>query len=228
MAVDVARFQSNDKPWSDDVLPLDWEKEWTRRLRFIKGPYHVKRVNEPPGPARTRPEAVDIVVREMMAAGEKFQIAVWNDDDASKAKVVRARTLSKDNPFGPVYHTTGPCRDDYPNIIKFQNRAGQLMKLQEPAAEAYLQAEAMNGKAITGTGYPFIGWRSCEVQTDLYRSDPGRFANPDDSRHCRGLAVDVTNTPTNLTSRARSCLIEVGFCFGVSGEPWHAAFQECG
>jgi len=139
-------------------------------------------------------------------------------------------------PFGDIFPTQGRCKDDYPTIITFQNAAGQLMRLQAPAMRAFLEAERLNGrklpwrkhrrpKAIRITGE---GWRSCASQASLYRSDPGRFADPASSRHCRGLAVDVYNTPDNLTRRARRALQRTGWRFAVAGEPWHASYWEAG
>jgi len=139
-------------------------------------------------------------------------------------------------PFGAIYPTEGPCYDNYANIVTFHNTAGQLMKLQEPAKRAWLEAERLNGrklpwkklrkpKAIRITGE---GWRSCSSQTALWQSDSHRFAYPGGSRHCRGLAVDVYNTPDNLTARAKRSLEACDWNFGVSGEPWHCSFWESG
>ena len=137
-------------------------------------------------------------------------------------------------PFGDIFPHVSPCKDDFPNIVTDHNAAGQIVKLQEPAMRAYHEAERLNGrklpwhkhrtpKPIRITG---IGFRSCADQTDLYvhSSPPGRFAPPDSSRHCNGLAIDVYNDTTNLNTRTKRCLIKVGFSFPVSGEPWHACY----
>lgn len=225
----VAKFQTNDKPWSDLVLPQDWREEWRRRLRPFTGPFH-KRVKDghPPiddfGPYRPRDEIIDRALNDMESGDEGDFVFVCN----KAGKGARAQVREVDQPFGRVYHTIGPCKDDYDNMIVSRNLAGQPIKGQEAAILAFHEAERLNGRALRVTGYPFGGWRSCSVQSDLYRSDPGRFANPDSSRHCRGLAFDIENTPVNLTVKARNSLEAVGFCFGVSGEPWHCAFTECG
>lgn len=135
-------------------------------------------------------------------------------------------------PFGDIWPCEGICKDNYRNIVISQNAGGQIVKLQEPAMRAYHEAERLNGrklpwkkhrkpKAIRITGE---GWRSCFSQAALYHSDPGRFANPNDSRHCRGLAIDVFNDRADLNTRTRRCLRRVGFSFPVSGEPWHACY----
>jgi hypothetical protein len=134
--------------------------------------------------------------------------------------------------FGDLYLGTGPCKDNYPNIITVQTAAGQMLTLQAPAARAFLQAERLNGRklpwrehrkpkpiAITG-----VGRRTCASQQAYYDSDHERYAPPSSSRHCRARAVDIFNTARNLTRRARRCLIKVGFSFPVSGEPWHACY----
>lgn len=137
-------------------------------------------------------------------------------------------------PFGDIFPTVGRCRDSYVNLVTFQNAAGQLIKLQEPASRAFLKAELLNGrklpwrkhrkpKAIRITGE---GFRSCADQSALYSSDPGRFADPNGSRHCRGLAVDVDTASTNLTRRAKRALERCSWNFAVEGEPWHASYWE--
>lgn len=214
-----AKFQTNDKPWSEVVLPQDYTREFARRLRSFLGPFHIREQGGQYGPYRKREEAVHRAVTRLTAGEQGFQLWVANASN----KGVRARVIDVENPWGPIYHTTGPCRDDYPNIKVWHNRAGQLVKMQEPALEAYAEAERLNGKAILITG---MAWRSCSQQWDLYNSDPGRFANPNTSRHCRGLAMDVAYTSTNLTSKARDALVAVGFNFAVAGEPWHASFIE--
>ena len=90
---------------------------------------------------------------------------------------------------------------------------------------AYAEAERLNGRPIRITGE---GWRSCNSQYVLYHSDPGRFADPARSRHCRGLAIDVYNTADNLTAKAKASLEYVGWNFAVPGELWHASFLERG
>lgn len=223
MTIMVAKFQTNDKPWSTDVvLPQDWEHEWARRLRPFIGPFHQREQGDQFGPFRKRSDAVHHVTVTMDAQKQPTTFFVAN----KSGKGVRAHmTLVGPEAFGKVFHTIGPCKDDYPNIITRHNMAGQLVTLQEPAMLAYLMAEELNSHAITITGQ---GFRSCELQSALFHSDPGRFADPDESRHCRALAIDVTNIPTNLTPKAKWCLEEVGFCQGVPGEPWHFAFTECG
>ena len=140
-----------------------------------------------------------------------------------------------ETPYGAIHPVEGPCKDDYDNVVTFQNAAGQFLTLQRPAMRAWLEAERLNGrrrirkdkrkpKAILVTGTR----RSCAYQTQLHNAEPDRFADPDESRHCRALAADVTNTPRNLTRRARRCLIKVGFYFGVPGEPWHCSYYKDG
>lgn len=222
----VAKFQTNDKPWSDLVLAQYWRPEWRRRLRPFTGPFHLRNNDgHPPvddfGPYRARDEIIDRVLTQMGSgdAGEFFYICNAN------GKGARAQLRDVDQPFGRVYHTVGPCKDDYPNVTTTHNLAGQLLRGQLPALLAFHEAERLNGRAIRITGE---GQRSCSLQSALYRSDPGRFAPPDTSRHCRGLAFDIEYTPSNLTSKARASLEAVGFIFGVSGEPWHCAFMEAG
>lgn len=219
----VARFQTGDKPWGDISLPQEWRAEWRKRLKPFLGPFHLREQGDQFGPWLTRTEAIHrATVRMDHQTYPGLTVYIEN----KRRKGVRAHMLgaNPEEAFGRVYHTTGPCRDDYPNIVIRHNAAGQIVKMQESAYLAYRMAEEMNGKPIRITGE---AWRSCSQQTALYYSDPGRFAHPSESRHCRGLAMDVYNTPDNLTPQAKEALESVGFCFGVSGEPWHCAFTEC-
>lgn len=225
MTLLVAKFQTNDKPWSPEVvLQQDWEREWANRLRPFLGPFHQRELGDQFGPYRKRKDAVHHVTIQMDAQDKPDTFFVANKNN----KGVRAHMFfaTPEEAFGKVYHTIDPCQDSYPNMVIDHNMAGQIVKLQESAMLAYHMAEELNGKAIRITGE---GWRSCSQQSALHNSPPpGRFADPDVSRHPRGLALDIYNTPDNLTPHAKWALEEVGFCQGVSGEPWHFAFTECG
>lgn len=218
----MALFQTNEGRWSDPVLPQGYRHETSSRLRLIRGELHIREPGGEFGPYRPRPEAISRFVTRLTAASSPgLALFIAN----TRGKGVRARVVERDQPFGYIYPTVGDCRDNYPNMVVEHNLAGQMVKLQSPAMLAYHEAERLLGRPIRITG---IGWRSCASQRALYASDPGRFADPDYSRHCRGLAIDVENTPANLNSRSHNALVAVGFCFGVSGEPWHAAYSECG
>ncbi len=220
MTVLTCRFQTNDKPWSDDVLMDDVEAEWRKRLKPFRGDLRLDSPDELPGPFRKRDDAITRGVHTVTTQTKPGLIVFISN---AKGKGVRVRVAESENPFGPIFRTTGPCNDSYPNIVVGQNAAGQRVKLQKPALLAYQEAERLNGRPIRITGE---GFRSCASQWSLYRSEPGRFANPDSSRHCRGLAIDVYNTADNLTPKAKSSLEAVGFNFAVSGEPWHCSYLE--
>lgn len=220
----IARFQTNDKPWSDPVLQQTWEHEWGKRLRPFLGPFHQREQGDLFGPYRKRADAVHRVTVKM--DGQDKPATFYVENKAHKGVRAHMMFATPEEAFGKVYHTVGPCKDDYPNMHIDHNMAGQIVKMQEPAMLAYHMAEEINGAAIRITGE---GWRSCSQQSILHNSPPpGRFADPDVSRHPRGLAIDVYNTPDNLTPKAKAALEAVGFCQGVPGEPWHFAFTECG
>ncbi len=215
--MDTYRFQVNDNPWRDEVVEAqDLAAVWAKLLRPFRGDLRLDSPDADPGPWLKRPDALHRGVTKMTHADEPTVVFIAN----KARKGVRCRSVHREG-YGKVYQCVGPCKDDYPNMVIRHNRGGQLFKMQEPAALAYADAENIYGHPIRITGE---AWRSCEQQTALYRSDPGRFANPDGSHHCRGLAMDVYNDATNLNSRSRAALIEVGFAFPVSGEPWHASF----
>jgi hypothetical protein len=124
-------------------------------------------------------------------------------------------------PWGSI-RCGGPCRDDYGRIVAFQNRGGQILRLQSAARDSYLAAERRIGFAILVTG----SLRSCEQQADLYRSDPQRFANPNTTGHTRGLCIDVsTNLSRWRQGRLRRALLARGWHQSRPvDEPWHYSF----
>lgn len=136
-------------------------------------------------------------------------------------------------PYGPIYPTVGPCRDDYLNIRTRTTPSGTILKLQLPAIRAWERAELRNGRKYpwrkhrTPKAIPVTGtWRSCAEQTQLHNDDPQRYADPNGSRHCRGLAGDV-NTAF-LTRRVKRCLAREGFHMPRADEPWHWSYYENG
>jgi hypothetical protein len=124
-----------------------------------------------------------------------------------------------------------------PNLQTYAQTATRHVQLQGPALRAFKAAEQRitprymrrKGKVrhilITG-----VGFRSYQLQADLYRSDSsGRYADPDGSLHVEGLAVDVDMGQGTLRLAAiKRALIAEGFHYGVSGEPWHASFRLSG
>lgn len=120
----------------------------------------------------------------------------------------------------------GPCKDDYGRIIPFQNRNGQILKLQKAAALSLEHVETHLKYAVVVTG----AWRSCDAQKDYYNSDPpdsfNRYAPPDKTAHTRGLAIDVsTALPLWKRKRIKSKLLAHGwFQARPVDEPWHFSF----
>src|SRR3954453_6559777 len=83
----------------------------------------------------------------------------------------------------------GNCRDDYDRILIYHQIPGQaFVKLQKAAVASLKAAEKDVGHKILTTG----SWRSCRMQAELYNSNKSRFAPPNTTAHCRGLAIDVT------------------------------------
>jgi LAS superfamily LD-carboxypeptidase LdcB len=123
-----------------------------------------------------------------------------------------------------------------PNLRRYERTVGDVV-LQGPALRSFKEAEEAatprrmrrKGKVlpilITGVGY-----RSYALQKKYYDSDrSGRYANPDCSLHCEGLAIDI-NMNQSAIRRARIAyhLKKRGWHYGVSGEPWHASFRLSG
>jgi len=137
--------------------------------------------------------------------------------------------------YGTVYDG-GSCKDDYPNINIYHQTDQRIVKLQGPALRAFKAAEQritpkrmkLRGKTrhilITG-----IGWRDCALQRQLWLSDPQRYANPDGSKHCRGLAVDIDMGQSAARRYAiKKALLLEGWHYAVEGEPWHTSYVVSG
>ena len=136
-----------------------------------------------------------------------------------------------------VIHVTDPGpTHEYDNINVYKQTPTRYVKLQGPALRAFKAAEQRitprrwkkknrtRHILITGQGYRDFG-----TQSELYRSDPGRYANPNYSMHVEGLAIDVDQGQGafRLYQIKKALLLE-GWHYGVSGEPWHASYTVTG
>lgn len=134
-----------------------------------------------------------------------------------------------DTKYGRIAVPDGKCKDNYP-LIEIMNRDGQIIKLQHGAMESYKDACRAYAKRTrpheTFRIIPCSGtWRSCKLQTQLHNSDPSRFADPDSSLHCRGLAIDAINPVPVLI---RKLLLDRGWHQARSDEPWHFSYHFSG
>jgi len=125
--------------------------------------------------------------------------------------------------------TPGPYKK-YDNVQTYHQTAERDVTLQGPALRAFKKAEekcaTQKKRHILITG---VGYRSFDLQAQLYASDPGRFANPDSSMHVEALAVDVDQGQGFLRlRRIKKALQAQGWHYSVSGEPWHASFHVSG
>jgi hypothetical protein len=113
----------------------------------------------------------------------------------------------------------GSCYDDYDRIEIYHQTPDRIVKLQRAALRSFKAAEEALGFPILLTG----SWRPCSLQAELYRSDPNRFAHPDSTAHCRGLAIDVSTAQ----SQAKQDKIRKALLFRhwhqsrPDDEPWH-------
>ena len=114
----------------------------------------------------------------------------------------------------------GLCKDDYARLV-VNHRDGRVLMLQGAAMDAYLDAERTLGFEIVVTG----SHRSCAQQTQLHNSDPQRFADPDGSYHCRGLAVDVSQAQSAAKLKEiHRVLSHRRWYRARPDEPWHYSF----
>ena len=125
-----------------------------------------------------------------------------------------------DSHYGKVYKNV-TCKDDFKNIVIYNQDAQRVVKLQEPAMDSFKECEKKLGHKIHVTGE---GWRSCASQLQLWHSDPARFANPNGSLHCAGLAVDL-DTGDHFFTENKKTLLAHGWHFPRTDEPWHVSFR---
>ena len=125
--------------------------------------------------------------------------------------------------YGDV-HTNDACKDDWNNIVLYHQDAQRVVKLQKPAMESFKECEKKLGHKIHITGY---GWRSCSSQLELWRSNSARYANPNGSMHCDGLAIDLDTTDPHFAENKRT-LLNHGWHFPRPDEGWHVSFRVSG
>jgi hypothetical protein len=140
-------------------------------------------------------------------------------------------------PYGRIFYG-GPCRDDYRNLVTYDQGGGQaVIVLQRAAMRALWAAQVRFAKrsgwsdarlARNPKGRPIRilpgSHRTCEQQAALYRQDPRRFARPEITGHTRGLAIDVDQSQPRLDV-IRRCLIREGWRqVRPDDEPWHYSY----
>jgi hypothetical protein len=118
----------------------------------------------------------------------------------------------------------GRCKDDYARIRLYDQppQGGSPIKLQAAALASFKAAEKAVGFTIVLTG----SWRACSYQRELYAADESRYAPPDKTAHCRGLAVDVS-TALSAPKQKKLCaaLLARGWHQArPTDEPWHYSF----
>lgn len=133
-----------------------------------------------------------------------------------------------------LIHYGGSCKDDYRNIVNYnQHTSDPIVKLQRPAMRSLKASEQVfqrrsrdrkGSRPIRQTGT----WRSCQQQADLYRSDRNRFAPPNVTGHTRGLCIDVRwDDYFNADEKQliRRILLDHGWHQARPiDEPWHFSY----
>jgi len=141
-------------------------------------------------------------------------------------------------PHGVLHYDPIICRDDYPNIVVYDQGGGHtVLWLQRCAMKAFWAAEIRlakrlgwsdkrikdnggHGRAIRvlpGTN------RTCARQAQLYRLDPHRYASPNTTAHTRAFALDVDQAQPNLPI-IRAALLAEGWKQVRADEPWHYSY----
>jgi len=132
--------------------------------------------------------------------------------------------------YGTITARNPGRKETPPNLRSYAQTHSRTVVLQGPALRAFKAAEARVATKskphilITGSGF-----RSYDLQKELFAQEPGRFADPDGSLHVEALAVDVDQSQGRFRlAKVNKALRAEGFVFGVSGEPWHASFHLSG
>lgn len=140
-------------------------------------------------------------------------------------------------PFGVIHYKPTACRDDYPNMVTYDQGAGHTsLTLQRAAMRAFWAAQVRYARSCGWSkarlrrnpkGRPIYVLpgtnRTCATQARLYRSDPDRYAHPNVTGHTRGIAIDVSQAQPNLVKVDRALRAE-GWTQVRSDEPWHWSF----
>lgn len=131
-------------------------------------------------------------------------------------------------PYGPIFHG-GSCKDDYANIVWYDQGGSRApVKLQRPAMKSFKEAEQAISRKFGRKQYILLtgSWRSCELQRELWLSNPQRFAHPDVGVHTRGLAIDVSmDQSARKRKRIHTALTTRGWKqVRPDDEPWHYSF----
>lgn len=134
--------------------------------------------------------------------------------------------------YGEIRHRE-TCKSDWSNIkcvvskraitkvpVKFTS-----MCLQEPAIKSIRAVEAELSKPWSPFRVRVTGsLRTCELQRQLYASDPNRYAPPNAGLHTHGLAIDVHTK--YLSDKLRRALIKHGWKQSrPQDEPWHFSYH---
>jgi hypothetical protein len=136
--------------------------------------------------------------------------------------------------YGTIHCRYPGPKKKYKNVNVYHQTDTRIVQLQAPALKAFKAAEARLGhkRIIKITG---VGYRSYDLQLDLWRDDPGRFAHPDTSMHVEADAVDVDQsqrfrfkTVAQTLALIKNALEAEGWHYAVPGEPWHASFHLSG
>lgn len=142
-------------------------------------------------------------------------------------------------PYGVIHYGPLACRDDYPNLVTYDQGGGStILTLQRAAMRAFWAAEVRYAKRIgwsakrikrnggRGRAIAVIPGtnRSCATQWRLYRSDPHRYAHPNTTGHTRGIAIDVSQAQPNLAIINGALRAEGWTQTRPSDEPWHWSF----
>jgi hypothetical protein len=140
--------------------------------------------------------------------------------------------------YGTIHCRFPGPKKKYKNVDVYHQTADRIVQLQTPALRAFKAAEKRLNEGvkrrriikITGVGY-----RSYDLQKQLWLTDKNRYASPDTSMHVEADAVDIDTgqrfrfkTVKQTQALIRKALEAEGWHYAVSGEPWHASFKVAG
>lgn len=142
-------------------------------------------------------------------------------------------------PYGVIHYTPLTCKDDYPNMVTYDQGGGNtVITLQRAAMRAFWAAEIRYAKRLgwsdkrieenDGHGRAILVLpgtnRTCATQWRLWRSDPNRYAHPNVTGHTRGIALDVSQAQPNLDMVNRALFAEGWKRVRPDDEPWHFSY----
>jgi hypothetical protein len=138
--------------------------------------------------------------------------------------------------YGTIHCRYPGPKKKYGNVEIYHQTDDRIVQLQAPALRAFKAAEKrLSGRRRRIIKITGVGFRTYDLQMDLWKSDHNRYAHPDTSMHVEADAVDVDQsqrfrgkTVKQTLAMIKNALEAEGWHYSVPGEVWHASYHTPG